>query len=44
MTCGIHAYGTYSKGGQAKIIVNLRCLEGLDLDELAVETFDGKSY
>lgn len=42
--CGIHAYGTFTQGDQAKVIVNLRCLEGLDVDKLPVETFDGKSY
>jgi hypothetical protein len=43
-TCGVHAYGNYSAGGQDKVIVNLRCLDGLDVDALAVQTFDGKSY
>lgn len=43
-TCGIHAYGAYSAGGQDKVIVNLRCLEGLDVDALEIQTFDGKSY
>jgi hypothetical protein len=43
-TCGIHAYGTFTHDGQDKVIVNLRCLEGLDVDKLPVETFDGKSY
>jgi hypothetical protein len=27
-----------------KAIVNLRCLDGVDLDALAVDLFDGKSY
>ena len=30
--------------GEDKIIVNLRCLEGLDVDALEIQTFDGKSY
>jgi hypothetical protein len=34
----------YSAGGQDKVIVNLRCLEGLDVDALEIQTFDGKSY
>lgn len=42
--CGIHAYGTYRADGHDKVIVNLRCLEGLDVDALEIETFDGKSY
>jgi hypothetical protein len=43
-TCGIRAFGTYAAGDQEKIFVNLRCLDGLDVDALEVETFDGKSY
>ena len=43
-TCGIHAFGRWTQGGQEKVIVNLRCLEGLDVEKLPVETFDGKSY
>jgi len=39
-TCGIHAYGMWGD----KAIVNLRCLDGVDLDALAVDRFDGKSY
>ena len=27
-----------------KVIVNLRCVEGLDVDALEVEKFDGRSY
>jgi len=42
--CGIHAFGTYAADGQEKVIVNLRCLEGIDPDKLKVQTFDGKSY
>lgn len=43
-TCGTRSFGRYSADGQEKIIVNLRCLEGLDVDKLDVDTFDGKSY
>ncbi|MDB4989692.1 MAG: Gfa-like protein [Myxococcaceae bacterium] len=43
-TCGVHAFGRYEKDGASKVIVNLRCLEGLDVDALEVQTFDGKSY
>ena len=42
--CGVHAFGTYSAEGQEKIIVNLRCLDGLDVDALELQRFDGKSY
>ncbi|HET9958945.1 MAG TPA: GFA family protein [Polyangiaceae bacterium] len=43
-TCGIRAFGKYVADDQESIIVNLRCLEGLDVGALEVETFDGKSY
>jgi hypothetical protein len=43
-TCGIRSFGRYIAEGQEKIIVNLRCLEGLDVDALDVQMFDGKSY
>jgi hypothetical protein len=39
-TCGIRAFGRYLADGQAKIVVNLRCLDGLDADALEVERFD----
>ena len=43
-TCGVHAYGRYAHEGAEKVVVNLRCLEGLDVEALKVETFDGKSF
>lgn len=43
-TCGVHAFGTFAHGGDEKIVVNLRCLDDLDVDSLKVQTFDGKSY
>jgi hypothetical protein len=43
-TCGIHAFGRYSSNGEEKVVVNLRCLDGLDVDSLEVQKFDGKSY
>ncbi|WP_394832351.1 GFA family protein [Pendulispora rubella] len=43
-TCGIRAFGTYAVDGQEKVVVNLRCLDGLDVDALDVQKFDGKSY
>jgi hypothetical protein len=42
-TCGIRSFGRYSADGQAKVAVNLRCLEGVDVGRLEVQTFDGKS-
>ena len=43
-TCGVRSFGWYTAEGEKKIIVNLRCLEGLDVDSLEVQKFDGKSY
>jgi hypothetical protein len=42
--CGIHPYGegTDPKGRQMAA-VNVRCLEGVDLDKIAVTPFDGRS-
>jgi len=43
-TCGIHPYavGTDAKGNPMAAI-NLRCVDGLDLDELSVTHYDGRS-
>ena len=43
-TCGMHPYGegTDPQGNQ-KAAVNIRCLEGLDLDSIPVQHFDGRS-
>lgn len=43
-TCGIHPYaeGTDSKGNPMAAI-NLRCLDGIDLDQIPVQHFDGRS-
>jgi hypothetical protein len=43
-TCGIHAYadGTDAKGN-AIAAVNVRCLEGIDLEKIKVTHFDGRS-
>jgi len=43
-TCGIRSFGRYVSDGQEKVVVNLRCLDGLDVDALEVQKFDGKSY
>jgi hypothetical protein len=43
-TCGIHPFGEGTDPkGNAKVAVNARCLEGLDLDGLKVEKIDGRS-
>ncbi len=42
--CGIHPYGEGADpNGNAKVAINARCLEGLDLDSLKVEKIDGRS-
>lgn len=43
-TCGVHAYGTFARDGGEMRLVNLRCVDGVDLDTLTIETFDGRSY
>lgn len=43
-TCGIQPFGEgVGPDGQAMAAVNVRCLEGVDLDALPVQHFDGKS-
>jgi hypothetical protein len=42
--CGIHPYGEGSTpDGKAMAAINVRCLEGVDLDALTVTHFDGRS-
>jgi hypothetical protein len=42
--CGIHPYGEgVDPQGNHIAAVNIRCLEGLDLDHVPVERFDGRS-
>ena len=43
-TCGVHPFAIYEAGGETKVIVNARCLEGVDLSALKVRQYDGKSY
>ena len=42
--CGIHpfAYGV-DRAGNAMAAINVRCLEGVDLDALSVKNFDGRA-
>lgn len=42
--CGMHPYaeGT-APSGQAMVAINLRCIEGIDLDALPVKHFDGRA-
>jgi|SRR5688572_25417263 hypothetical protein len=43
-TCGMHPYGegTDPKGGRTAA-VNIRCLDGIDLESIPVKHFDGRS-
>lgn len=42
--CGIHPFGEgKDPKGNAMAAVNLRCIEGLDLDKVPVKHFDGRS-
>ena len=43
-TCGIHTYGE-AKGQDGKLMaaINLRCIEGIDLDAIPVQHYDGRA-
>jgi hypothetical protein len=43
-TCGIHPFGEGSgPDGQAMAAINVRCLDGVDIDALAVQHHDGRA-
>lgn len=43
-TCGIHPYGEGADpNGNRMAAINIRCLEGIDLESVPVQKFDGKS-
>jgi len=43
--CGIHPYAEGQDGkGHAMAAVNVRCIEGIDLDSVPVTHFDGRSH
>jgi hypothetical protein len=43
-TCGILSFARGTLGqGQEMIALNVRCLDGIDLDALTIGTFDGRS-
>jgi hypothetical protein len=43
-TCGIHIYGEADDAqGNPSAAINVRCVDGLDLDALPVRHFDGRS-
>ena len=42
--CGIHAFGEgVDPKGNAMAAINVRCLEGIDLESVPVHKFDGRS-
>lgn len=44
-TCGVKSFARGSgPGGQSMVAINVRCLEGVDPDQLAVTHYDGKSH
>jgi hypothetical protein len=43
-TCGIHTHGEgTAPSGEAMAAINIRCLEGIDLQAIPVKPFDGRS-
>ena len=43
-TCGIHTHGEgVDPKGNAMAAINIRCLEGVDLDKVQITPFDGRS-
>ena len=43
-TCGIHPYGEApDPKGKAMAAINIRCLEGIDLDKIPLTHFDGRA-
>lgn len=44
-TCGIHPYGEgVDPKGNAMAAVNLRCVDGVDLDQVPVQHYNGADY
>lgn len=42
--CGIHPYGEgVDPTGNRMAAINIRCLDGIDLDKIPVQDFDGRS-
>jgi len=42
-TCGIHAFAEGIRSGSPMVVVNVRCLEGVDWSLLPVKYYDGRS-
>jgi hypothetical protein len=44
-TCGVQAFGKgKNKDGSNGMAINVRCLDGVNLETLTIVPFDGKSY
>ena len=44
-TCGIHPFGEGTDPkGNAMAAINIRCIEGIDLDAVPVKQIDGRSF
>jgi hypothetical protein len=45
-TCGIQSFaiGTHPKTGARTAAINVRCVDGVDVDALKVKKVDGKSF
>jgi hypothetical protein len=41
--CGIHTHGEDTAETGTDIYINIRCLEGVDLDKIPLHHFDGRS-
>ncbi len=41
--CGIHPFAEGIRSGAPMVVLNLRCLEGIDVASLPVKHFDGRS-
>lgn len=41
--CGIHTFAEGILSGSPLVVINARCLEGIDLSSLPVKHFDGRS-
>lgn len=43
-TCGVRTHSTWGTGAEMKVMVNLRCLDGVDAHALDIKLWDGASY
>jgi hypothetical protein len=44
-SCGIHTHGEdVAEAGEPNVYINIRCLEGVDLESIPVQHFDGRSF